>query len=70
MKGQFLHFFKTNPRGQCHRLLSLPACSGPEYCYYIVIFMIWMGNWGMVLANIEQVVRKEKGRTNRMIQEK
>ena len=30
-------------------------------------FKIWMDNWRMVLANMEQVVRKEKWRANRMI---
>ena len=37
---------------------------------HIVIFKIWMDNWGMGLANLEQVVREEKCRTNRMIYEK
>ena len=34
---------------------------------YIVIFKVWMDNWRMVLASLEQVVQEEKGGTNRMI---
>ena len=32
-----------------------------------VIFKNWMYNWRVVLANLEQVVSKEKCRTNRVI---
>ena len=31
------------------------------------IFNIWMDNWRIALANLEQVVQKEKGGMNRMI---
>ena len=34
---------------------------------YIVIFKICMDNWEMVLANLEQMVRKEKGMMNGMV---
>ena len=33
----------------------------------LTIFKIWMDNWRMGLANLEEVVRKEKCRVNRMI---
>ena len=34
---------------------------------HIVIFKRWMDNWKMGLVNLEEVVRKQKGRTNRMM---
>ena len=34
---------------------------------YIVIFTIWIDNWRMILANLGKAVRKEKGRTNRLM---
>ena len=34
---------------------------------YIVIFKICMDNWEMILANLEQMVRKEKGMMNGMV---
>ena len=34
---------------------------------YIFIFKICMDNWEMVLANLEQMVRKEKGMMNGMV---
>ena len=42
-------------------------CTLNLFTKLIVIFKIWMDNWGMSLANLEQVVREEKCRTNRMI---
>ena len=33
----------------------------------ILIFKICMDNWEMVLANLEQMVRKEKGMMNGMV---
>ena len=36
---------------------------------YIVISEISMSNWRMFLANLEQVVLKEKGKTNKKISE-
>ena len=37
---------------------------------YIVISKFWMGNWRMVLANLNQVVQKQQDIRNRMIIEK
>ena len=33
---------------------------------HIVISKVWMDNWGMGLANLEEVIRKEKCGTNKM----
>ena len=44
------------------------------YTYFLkicnMIFKTWMGKWRTVIADLKQVVQKERGRTNRMIKQK